>query len=126
MTIITLLPHITKPTRITNHTNTFIDNIFLNSFECETISGNLISDLLDHLQNFLIANNLPMCKERSNLLIRDYSNFDKDSFQLSFELVNWKHVLENKSINDIFNSFFTTTSDIVNQFKEGIKERNQI
>ena len=58
-----------------------------------------------------------MCKERSNLFQRDYSNFDKESFQLSFQLsVNWKHMLENKSIDDMFKSFFTTTNDIVNQF----------
>ena len=67
-----------------------------------------------------------MCKERSNLFQRDYSNFDKESFQLSFESVNWKHMLENKSI-DMFNSFFTTTNDIngksIHSPKKGIKEK---
>ena len=86
----------------------------------------MISDLSDNLPNFLIANNLPMCKERSNLFKRDYSNFDKESFQLSFESVNWKHMLENKSI-DMFNSFFTTTNDIngksIHSPKKGIKEK---
>lgn len=41
-------PHILQPIRITNYSATLIDNIFLNSLEHSTIS-----DLLDHLPNFL-------------------------------------------------------------------------
>ena len=51
-------PHILQPTRITDHSATLIDNIFLNSLnEYFTISGNIIYDLTDHLANFLIINN---------------------------------------------------------------------
>ena len=47
-----LEPHILKPTRITSHSSTLIDNIFFNSIEYQTISGNLLHDLTDHLPNF--------------------------------------------------------------------------
>ena len=43
-----LEPHILKPTRITNHSSTLIDNIFFNSIEYQTVSGNLLYDLTDH------------------------------------------------------------------------------
>ena len=49
-----LEPHILKPTRITSHSSTLIDNIFFNSIEYQTISGNLLHDLTDRLPNFLI------------------------------------------------------------------------
>ena len=45
-----------QATRITDHSATLIDNIFLNSFEHFTISGNIVNDLSDHLPNFLISN----------------------------------------------------------------------
>jgi hypothetical protein len=47
-------PHILQPTRITHHSETLIDNIFLNLIEHFTTSGNLAYDLTDHLPNFLI------------------------------------------------------------------------
>ena len=51
-------PHILKPTRITHHSATLIDNIFFNSIKYHTISGNLLTDISDHLPNFLIINKL--------------------------------------------------------------------
>ena len=51
-----ILPQILQPTRITKHTATLIDNIFLCSIDHITISGNLIYDITDHLPNFLIIN----------------------------------------------------------------------
>jgi hypothetical protein len=45
-------PHILKPTRIINYSATLIDNIFFNSIDHQTISGNNVYDLTDHLPNF--------------------------------------------------------------------------
>ena len=45
-------PHILQPTRITDHSATLIDNIFLNSIEHFSISGNIVHDLSDHLRKF--------------------------------------------------------------------------
>ena len=49
-----LLPYITLPTRITNRSQTLIDNIFSNSTSNQIISGNLTSTVSDHLPQFLI------------------------------------------------------------------------
>ena len=38
-------PHILQPTRITEHSATLIDNIYFNSIEHNTISGNLLYDI---------------------------------------------------------------------------------
>ena len=47
-----LLPLIHQPARITETTGTRIDNIFSNNFEHETLSGNLLIKISDHLPQF--------------------------------------------------------------------------
>ena len=51
------LPHMLHPTRVTDHSATIIDNIFSNSLESDTISGNLLSQISDHLPQFLVIKN---------------------------------------------------------------------
>ena len=53
-----LLPHILHPTRVTDHSATIIDNIFLNNCELDTLSGNLLSRISDHFPQFLIIKNV--------------------------------------------------------------------
>ena len=67
-------PQILKPTRITDHTATLIDNIFFNSLEHLTLSGNIVSDISDHLPNFLIINKISeLPNSNLNLFKRNYS-----------------------------------------------------
>ena len=47
-------PLITRPTRITSHSATLIDNIFQNSVESNLPSGLLFTDISDHLPSFVI------------------------------------------------------------------------
>ena len=44
-------PYILQPTRL--HSKTLIDNIFFNSLEYQSISGNLLIEISDHLIQFL-------------------------------------------------------------------------
>ena len=50
-----LYPLISKPTRITSHTDTLIDNIFTNDLDHSKFSGLLWSDISDHLPIFQIT-----------------------------------------------------------------------
>ena len=45
-----LYPLIVKPSRITTHSNTLIDNIFTNNLSDSSHSGLLINDITDHSQ----------------------------------------------------------------------------
>ena len=54
-------PYILQPTRL--RSQTLIDNIFYNSFEYHSFSGNLLYELSDHLTQFLILEGF--VKERS-------------------------------------------------------------
>ena len=62
--------HIIKPTTITCHTATLIDNIFFNSLDFLTISGNVIYDLSDHLPNCLIVNEITMLRDSKDKITR--------------------------------------------------------
>lgn len=67
---LTLFPKITRPTRITMHCATLIDNIFTNYIEQNMVSGILINDISDHLAifvHFYISNGIKgsMCQRKS-------------------------------------------------------------
>ena len=51
-------PYILQPTRLTKISKTLIDDIFLESTEFETFSGNLTSLICDHLRPLLIIKDL--------------------------------------------------------------------
>ncbi len=82
-------PHILQPTRITDHTATLIDNIYFNSLEHDCVSGNLISDISDHLPNFLIFKKLTSKSRKQDIYHRDYSKFNQECFLEEVRLVNW-------------------------------------
>ena len=69
-----------KPTRITNHSSTLIDNMFFNSIEYQTVSGNLFHDLTDHLPNFIITERFAFLMHKEKRFRRDYSNYNEESF----------------------------------------------
>ena len=72
-------PNIIKPTRITDHSATLIDNIFFNSLDYEVISGNLLCELSDQLPNFLIINDLSYSAHQVATYKRDYSRLNEES-----------------------------------------------
>ena len=89
-------PHILKPTRITHHSATLIDNIFFNSVSHHTVSGNIVYDLTDHLPNFLIINKFTTLPKGFKLFKRDYSNFNEQYFLQDMQSTNWNLESSNK------------------------------
>ena len=62
-----MFPLINKPSRITNHSATLIDNIFSNAFGISHNSGIVVNDLSDHLpkstireDNLVTSKDVPM------------------------------------------------------------------
>ena len=82
-------PQILQPTRITDHSATLIDNIFFNSLEHFTISGNLIYDLTDHLPNFLVVSKFSSLPENVKIFKRDYSHFDEQALIDDIQSIDW-------------------------------------
>ena len=76
------IPLILQPTRVTSHSSTLIDNIFLNVIEPDIISGNLTATISDHLPQFSIIPNMfgNIPGNKSNIYERDWSKFDRENF----------------------------------------------
>ena len=76
-----LIPHITSPTRLSSRSHTLIDNVISNVITEDTISGNIINTIPDHLGQFLI---LPYHSIASNskqeILHRNFKIFSKKNF----------------------------------------------
>ena len=76
------IPLILQPTRITSHSNTFIDNVFSNVIDPGIVSGNLTATISDHLPQFAIIPNIfgNIPGNKSNIYERDWSKFDQENF----------------------------------------------
>ena len=114
-----LLPYITLPTRITNRSQTLIDNIFSNSTSSQIISGNLTSTVSDHLPQFFIYPdfNKTFIPRKNNIYRRNTKRYDKDSFYSDFVNTNWNDIIDinNNDINESFNSFFQNFNNILDK-----------
>ena len=73
-----LQPRILFPSRIVDNAKcSLVDNIFTNIIENDTISGNIIDKITDHMPNFLLLQNNKKDKlKNSKIQIRNFSNFD--------------------------------------------------
>ena len=69
---------ILQPTRITSHSNTLIDNIFLNVLEPDITLGNLTATISDHLPQFaIIPNTVGNISGNKHIYERDCRPFNK-------------------------------------------------
>ena len=58
-----------------------IDNIFLNSIDHETHSGNLVSKISDHMPDFIFCKCMHLKPKKDNRdFFRDYTTFNPDSY----------------------------------------------
>jgi hypothetical protein len=107
-------PQILRPTRITDHSATLIDNIFLNSLDHNSISGNLVYDLSDHLPNFLIIEKYSALSSNTKFCKRDYSSLDEIALLNDIQLINWNEVFQSDSDPDeMFDSFHDKISQVI-------------
>lgn len=108
-------PHIIQPTRITDHSATLIDNIFFNSLDHHTVSGNLLYDITDHLPNFLVINKLSNLPKKLKMFRRDYSNFKEQDLIKEVQSIDWADVLPpGDDVNLIFDSFHSCITNVIN------------
>ena len=94
------MPLISLPTRITDHSATCIDHVFVKpAKDVEITSGILFADLSDHLPTFIcikhsIANN----NERP--LVRIFGERNCSNFIQEFEKINWRSTFCNSTTLD--------------------------
>ena len=90
-TLICFFPLITRPSRITSHTATLIDNIFVNNFFVRSRSGLIFTDISDHLPVFSIHSDTTLvnrCRQNP-VFIQDKNRDNIPSFIETLESVDW-------------------------------------
>ena len=111
-----LFPTITRPTRITHHSATLIDNIFVSlNLHKRYESAVILNDMSDHLpiltllRQTKIKNNIPLIFESRKL-----NDKTLNAIKLELDHINWDEKLIGLDCNENFN-IFTTLLDIIMQ-----------
>ena len=111
-------PYINISTRIASRSKTLIDNIYHNNLKENTYSGNLATDISDHLAQFLL---IPTDETNKflpkQIFIRDYKNFEKENFETEIKRENWKHTLglHLKDVNHSFEKFLEMVNNALDK-----------
>ena len=120
-----LIPQIVLPTRVTSNAGTVIDNIFCSYDIVNTVSGNILTALSDHLSQFLIIKNQEKINAKLFREVRDWSKFDSDAFLAAINSINWNDTLQSHllDVNSSFNSFYDMISNLIEESAPLIKVR---
>ena len=99
-------PHIDQPTRITNSTQTLIDNIFSNNYN-DSLNGTIYSDISDHLPIFTISRiKTPIMSNKNNLgFHRKETKPNIDSLIADLSQEEWQDVYVEADVNSAYNVF---------------------
>ena len=113
------VPHITFPSRVTNRSQTLIDNIFSNNPDFDSCtSGNFTFSISDHLAQFLIV---PSSDKRPpkihNMKVRDTRNYSHEELVADIINVDWGAVLESDRAdpNHSFKQFNEKVNEILDK-----------
>ena len=114
------IPCITLPSRITNHSATLLDHIFIKSpkrlIQNKCSSGNLITDLSDHLPNFTFLDiKTKSIKDRPYVRLFTQANIDKFNENIKSEpsLISPDDVSE---ANFSYNTFSTNYQKLFDKY----------
>ena len=104
------MPMIVMPTRITDRSATLIDHMYF--FEGQNLkrsyvakSGNLLSDLTDHLPNFMILSSPKPVKPTERPLVRIFSENNIQNFIGSLIRTDMTGIYVAKNTNEAFDKF---------------------
>ena len=91
-------PLLLQPTRVTDKSKTLTDNIFFNSFEFSTLSGNITHSI-------------------SDLYKRNFEKFDNNKLKEDLLKIDWiNEILKNgDGIKEIFATFYKSLNEIVDR-----------
>ena len=109
------IPCITLPTRITHHSATLIDHIFIKCpkklLQNKCSSGNLITDISDHLSNFsMIDIKTPSIKNRPYVRLFTQKNIDRFNDNMASEPL----LINQSELNDSNNSLYSFSNNYTN------------
>ena len=116
MLVHNLTPKITRPTRISKHSETLIDHILSDIDDCNCMAGTLLTDISDHLSNFIfIKTQLATKKMPHTVTYRVMNDQSIENLKNSLDKCDWCGVFSSNDANLAYNSFVQIFSDHVNK-----------
>ena len=110
-----LYPLIDRPSRITTHSCTLIDNIFTNQINYSIRSGLLMNDITDHLPIFALCNyEIENKKSDPVKYVRDLKNENVSLLIESLSQELWNNVLQSDDVNVAYSNFIETFNKLYN------------
>ena len=111
-------PFILQPTRLSS--KTLIDNIFFNSIEYSSYSGNILIEISDHLMQFLIIEGFVKDKAipEINLYKRNLKNMNDDEFSRAVYDMDWVNIvkIEDRDANASMSNFYRSITYLLDEF----------
>ena len=109
------VPLILRPTRITSHSASLIDNIFTNSFCNDIVSGFFFTDVSDHLPNFAIHYEQGISNEgkKSFVSFRDKNTANIMKFHERLRSSDWINIYNYTNVNTAYSCFLNKYSEII-------------
>ena len=110
-----ILPIITKPTGLTDHTAMLIDLIYTNCLQNFT-AGIRTVDITDHLPVFCIVRTQPTRYNSNKKYFQDYSKVNKDLYLDDIKLIDWCEILNpEKNLNEKVQKTINTLNKIIDK-----------
>ena len=96
------IPNINRPTRVTKHNATIIDNIFTNYINTSSKSGILYTDLSDHFPIFCMIEDCMVKSKNEFITRRIVSETNITKFVDSIKLIDWDGEMLGKDSNESY------------------------
>ena len=109
------IPIINRPTRISEHSASLIDNILTTDIFNNSLKKGIIkSDVSDHFSIFF-SRRLTKEKLQEGVIkikVRVFSKRNITAFKEQLSLLHWRHIDFNGTMNEIYDTFLKTLTDI--------------
>ena len=118
-----ILPQILLPTRITEDSQTLIDNIFSTASDTLNFSGNICFSISDHLPQFCIFRPKSTNSRDDVVFKQNWSLFDHEKFALDFQEIDWVSAFDECGLdsNRCFNTFISKMGGLLDRHLPIIK-----
>ena len=103
-----IIPLITKPTRVTQTSETIIDHIFTNDFSSQNLlSGVITTDISDHFPIFIVNKEVKSDKASNKIEVmkRNLSQSNVNKFITSLQSTDWNTVLNDPDPQSAYSKF---------------------
>ena len=113
-----LFPYINIPTRHTSRSKTVIDNILHIGINGNMVSGNITTDILEHLAQFLITSYQVHSETKPKKIItRTSKSFIQDNFKHDLKNIDWEYTrdIHLHDANHSFEQFLKNINEILDK-----------